>query len=411
MGRDRGSVVVERRRASPVWGLRFHLDGRRFYQRLGSEAEGMTEEQAREALENLRADLRRGLWRPPEPAPPVVMPAEIPTLHSFASRWFEQRKIEGGRHGTGLSEKSREDLEWRLTHHLLPAFRDVPLDAITVEMVDRYRASKVREGKLSPGSINKTIATLSAILETAAEYEIIARNPARGRRRRLPAPPAQRSSIDRAEHISALLDAGGQLDRDATILRGQRRAVIATLVFAGLRIGEALALCWRDVDLARGTITVRASKTAAGVRTVNMLPALRDDLGAYRARHDRDPAAFVFATRTGSPHGQTNVRKRVLAAAVTIANEHLAQAGAAPLPDRLTPHSLRRTFASLLFAIGESPPYVMGQLGHTTAGFTLAVYARQMDRRDGEPERLKALVEGSSAHEPASLVTGGPVIR
>jgi integrase len=56
---------------------------------------------------------------------------------------------------------------------------------------------------------------------------------------------------------------------------------------------------------------------------------------------------------------------------------------------------LRRTFASLLFAIGESPPYVMAQLGHTSANLTLTVYARQMDRRDGEPERLRALVAGA----------------
>src|SRR6185312_125780 len=65
-----------------------------------------------------------------------------------------------------------------------------------------------------------------------------------------------------------------------------------------------------------------------------------------------------------------------------------------PLPVGLTPHSLRRTFASLLFALGEAPPYVMAQMGHTTPNLTLSIYARCMDRRDGEPERLKALVEG-----------------
>jgi hypothetical protein len=36
----------------------------------------------------------------------------------------------------------------------------------------------------------------------------------------------------------------------------------------------------------------------------------------------------------------------------------------------------------------------MAQLGHTTASLTLGLYARAMERRDGEPERLKALVEG-----------------
>jgi integrase len=56
----------------------------------------------------------------------------------------------------------------------------------------------------------------------------------------------------------------------------------------------------------------------------------------------------------------------------------------APLPDGLTPHSLRRTFASLLFAIGEPPPWVMKQMGHTTPDLTLAIYAREMDRRDRE---------------------------
>ncbi len=36
----------------------------------------------------------------------------------------------------------------------------------------------------------------------------------------------------------------------------------------------------------------------------------------------------------------------------------------------------------------------MAQIGHTTPNLTLAIYARQMDRRDGERERLKALVAG-----------------
>ncbi len=37
----------------------------------------------------------------------------------------------------------------------------------------------------------------------------------------------------------------------------------------------------------------------------------------------------------------------------------------------------------------------MAMLGHSTANLTLAVYARQMNRRDGEPERLKTLVQGA----------------
>ena len=58
--------------------------------------------------------------------------------------------------------------------------------------------------------------------------------------------------------------------------------MIATLVYAGLRIGEATALRWRDVDLANGRISVGDAKTEAGIRLVDILPALRDELLSHR---------------------------------------------------------------------------------------------------------------------------------
>ena len=47
----------------------------------------------------------------------------------------------------------------------------------------------------------------------------------------------QRSWLDRAEHIDARLAGASELDRKATSRVGQRRALLATLVYAGLRIG------------------------------------------------------------------------------------------------------------------------------------------------------------------------------
>ena len=62
----------------------------------------------------------------------------------------------------------------------------------------------------------------------------------------------------------------------------------------------------------------------------------------------------------------------------------------------LTPHSLRRTFCSLLFALGEPHPVVMREMGHIDAKLTLNVYAQVMNRDDKENERLRALVNGAS---------------
>jgi integrase len=329
------------------------------------------------------------------PAMGLEPPGRAASFSEFASGWLERQTLEGGRQGTGLAEKSRKDLEWRLSKHLLPIFGETPLDQITRELVDDFRLAKVREGVLGATSINKLLFTLSAILETAVEYEVITRNTARGRRRRLVAPAPRRAWLDRADHIAALLDAAGEVDRKAVLHRGQRRVLLSVLTFAGLRIGEALSMRWSEIDLERGTIMIGASKTEAGLRTVNLLPVLHDELVGYQAIVDSAPDSLVFATSSGREYGATNIRRRILARAVEVANAQLRARDEEPLPERLTPHSLRRTFASVLFAIGEPPPYVMAQMGHTTPNLTLAIYARQMNRRDGEPERLKALVQGS----------------
>ena len=61
-------------------------------------------------------------------------------------------------------------------------------------------------------------------------------------------------------------------------------------------------------------------------------------------------------------------------------NEKRAAEGRMLLPTRVTPHTLRRTFASLCFFAGRDLRWVMGQLGHDDPRMTLAVYAQCMKR-------------------------------
>jgi hypothetical protein len=104
-------------------------------------------------------------------------------------------------------------------------------------------------------------------------------------------------------------------------------------------------------------------------------------------RADRDsPQA------TGRPQNPSNIRQRVLGRAVELANERRESDDLVPLPERLTPHSLRCTFASVLYAIGRTPPEVMDQLEHTDPKLALRIYARSMRRDAGEVDRLHVLV-------------------
>jgi integrase len=104
-------------------------------------------------------------------------------------------------------------------------------------------------------------------------------------------------------------------------------------------------------------------------------------------------------TTSGGQIGASNLRRRVLAPAVKLASERLAEAGAAQLPAGLTPHSLRRTFASVLYALGEAPPVVMAEMGHTDPKLALAIYARAMRHDEGQIAALGALVEGAPTPE------------
>jgi integrase len=356
---------------------------------------------AEREVELMVDEIRRGIWVEPPPKK-LRRPANFGV---FSEEWLARQLIEGGRQRVGLSPAAEAEVRWALGH-LNEHFERAPIDAITIADVDRYRLAKVKEGKLSANSINKTLTTLSSILERAVEYELIERNPAKGRLRRLAAVRPARPWLDRADHIQALLEGAAQLDREAMLRRGQRRALLATLVFAGLRLGEALALRWADVDLTAGTIHIRDAKTHAGVRRVDLLPVLHGELHAYKASL-QDPAdAPLFATRGGRPLNPSNVRQRIFAPATQHAEATLRQKDLAPLPAELTPHSLRRTFASLLFALGEPPPYVMSQMGHTTPALTLAIYARAMQKRDRENDKLRVLANGRAVtHQPPTRST------
>ncbi|MBA3867312.1 MAG: tyrosine-type recombinase/integrase, partial [Solirubrobacterales bacterium] len=414
-GRREGEVLERRWKRGRGFALRFRAYGERRYLTLGLEAEGWDRAKADDELQNVMADVRRGLWVPPARRPgreasvAAEGPRAVPLFGPFAAA------VVAARRGQVAPDTVRLD-EWALSH-LNPWFGERPVDEIDSESIDAYRLHKVRESEdraraigrgrprrndhgqvlrpLAPATINQTIDGLGRILGVALDYGHVASNAASGRKRRLVVPPRRPVHLDSPAQIEALLEAGAEFDREPGSRCTEREAILATLVLAGPRASELCRLLWRDLDLANARLHVGRSKTAAGLREIPIGPLLRDLLAAHKAaRYRGDPDGLVFPNTKGDPRNKDTLRTGVLVDAFSRADEILGRRGQVPLPKGLTAHKLRHTFASVMVACGTDPASVMRMLGHTDPGFTLRVYTHMMARSEEERTRLEALVRG-----------------
>ncbi len=454
-----------RRDGTTTYTLRFRARGERWNIRLGTDEEGWTERRAQKELFKQLALVQAGVWEPPVPnAPPKEEEAfhlvatrwlrekelalkdtsvadlrwrlECHLLPHFAS-WLPSAIDEQAIHKYKV-EKLRES-------------RDLARAIAAGQKLRDERNQPIKP--LGNESINKTLRTLGEVLDFADRWSGVRRpNPVRTGRVMLKGSKPRRDFLEPEDLVEAI-DAAGTLD--APRLTGEslerserarrlrddekmswarvaedldvavstavylyrrspgltdparaprpRRAIIATLGCSGLRAGELCDLDWQDIDFAHGVIRVRDAKTEAGARHVHMTPALRDELLAYRADQEEPvlPHAPAFPTRTGKRRTRHNLLQRVVAPTVRRINEIRADEGSPPFP-RITNHTFRRTYISLLFAVGADPPYVMSQVGHEDAKTTLNIYAQVLRGRDrthvGEAfDRLMADALPSSA--------------
>jgi hypothetical protein len=90
------------------------------------------------------------------------------------------------------------------------------------------------------------------------------------------------------------------------------------------------------------------------------------------------------------------------------ANAKRAEEGKQLLPERVTPHALRRTYASLALAAGRNPRWVMAQLGHADARVTLSIYAQVVQRQVADQALIWRLMRfaGESERAPSEGAFG-----
>jgi integrase len=353
-------------RGRPVTGL--YVRDRRFI--AGFKVEGRwimrtlaarTLTEARRERENLLAGLRDGR---------VAAPAAI----TFADVFAENQAART------LAERTKAHEKHLLDRHLAE-LKTRRIQEITAS--DVARVLRGMRDQYSQWTCVGVYRLLAGTFALALRRGIITRSPIDG------LAPSERPKQRNARRVAQR--AAVEIERLVAAGSSERwRAAIGLAPYAGLRLGELRALTWANVDFDANMISVRRSllpdgtpkppKTEAGIRTIPMLPALRRLLAAWKLRSPWVRAdALVICTADGRPVQERNLRR--------VLEDAKAKAGLGGTEDRLSWHSLRHAFASMLATDLELPATTLARLtGHTDPGFTLRLYAR--DSRD-----QKALVD------------------
>lgn len=249
----------------------------------------------------------------------------------------------------------------------------VPVSRIVPSRIDDWIADLCESG-LSAMKIRETVGVLRRVLDLAVGDGAISRNPCTGRRLALPRIPRTERHFLSAAEIEELV---------ACFARPTDRVLVQLLAYGGLRIGEALALRRRDLDLVRGFVHVCRSVSATnGVtetktghsRPVPLAGLLLKELRQMLESSLGGPDSPLFPSRNGRERAYRNFRRDTWDPAMVRYQVSRTDRGMEPL--KLTPHDLRSACASLLVDLGHQLPAVQQHLGHADVTTTLRVYTR-----------------------------------
>lgn len=216
----------------------------------------------------------------------------------------------------------------------------------------RLRANGTAKRTMTMNALRTSLRVFSTYIHQAGYCTI---NPARlvRRARGQPAPPRSLSADEQARLLAVLREAKGtEAERDYVLFQ----LMLAT----GLRIGSALGLEARDVDLDQGEILVRRAKGEQPY-TVIVPPSIHEDIQRFLGQ--RGPGR-MFTSATGRPITSRQAQRRL--------DQWATRAG---LGGRVTPHTLRHAFGMRIYRKTGDLPLVQRALGHRSIRST-AIYAR-----------------------------------
>lgn len=291
------------------------------------------------------------------------------TVTELAPEWLQRKESD-----VAPSNYRTLDGAWRT--HVKPKWGTRRVADIELGEVERWIADMARtvtgpDGNVSrkgagATTIIRAYGVLAGILDDAVKGRRLATNPARGVEN-LP-----RKRTKRHVYLSA-----ADVDRLAAE-SGDHRALVLTLTYTGLRWGELIALRVRNVEFLRRRITVHDNAVQLGVdhaegltksrktRSVPVPQFILDELSIQCA--GKSPDDLVFPGPDGKFLPRPKSTRGWFSGAVQRAGVQ-----------RVTPHDLRHTTASLAISAGVNVLALARMLGHTSAKVTLDTYADLFD--------------------------------
>jgi len=271
----------------------------------------------------------------------------------------------------GEASPNTADLyERHLRNHVRPALGALRLREVTTARVDLFLRS-VREHRSA--STTKTVrSVVSGVMGLAVRYGAVAVNPTREASRIRGGTKRAPRSLTREERARWL----AQLAADEEAVRKDLPDLTRWMLATGVRIGEALAVSWDEIDLDEATVEVewklirvrgeglrriRRTKGVNGERTL-ALPPFAVAMLRRRSADRADGVCPLFPDSVGGWRDPNNTRRDLRRARGTDGFKWV------------TSHVFRKTCATILDEAGLSARVVADQLGHARPSLTQDVY-------------------------------------
>ena len=321
----------------------------------------------------------------------IYMNAQHMTLNTFFDTWVSEIK----EHTVKANTISVYMEIYKI--HIAPTLGKLQVSSINKLMVQRLLNTMSKNG-LSPNTLAKTKAILYSIFKEAMENRMISYN------------PCENITIRRDKTERRVLSWQEQ-QMFLEAIRGSRYEMLCILgLSTGLRIGELSGLRWSDINFEEKTLTVERTyiylhdvknhqmkdefhspKTKNSCRTIRLLDSTLELLQTHKKKQEEEKASMgdqwcpvedgenlVFTTKSGGPVRGLNVaetlnnyvKKINKKEALLAAKEHREPV----VFERITPHTLRHTFATRAFESGIPPKVVQQILGHSSLEMTMDLY-------------------------------------